>query len=260
MRRWSRRRRRVRSIKRPAFLFLQVGPEPAVLAGRESGLAVSDGACCAWGSVRGRRSGPWDDCNETSSPIAAKTAVAARPNRRRPFGRPTAAAIASGNGGTRPRPAGSNAIRSPAMASSGRAGAGSPGNAAIIRERRWVAAGSDIRDSAIASRQGSRSDRASADMTLSACPCLSWPIEAYRNGSKSRPMLGARAGWAMSSANSICASARSKANEGRGRRLLTLSAERPAGQVRKLPMQRRLVFGARRWRRIRGERRLHGIT
>ena len=86
---------------------------------------------------------------------------------------------------------GKSATKSLAIASSGRAAMGSSCRATIIAVSRAFAFFLDIRARASASCQGSTSDRASAERTLSGCPCRSSPIEAKRNELNSRPIRGA---------------------------------------------------------------------
>jgi hypothetical protein len=98
---------------------------------------------------------------------------------------------------------GRSATSSPAMASTGRPDGGPPGKAAISPLSRAVAWPSVIRARPTASNQGSRSDRASSEMTLSNCPRRSSPTEANKNGSNSRPISGDSAAWVISS-NRFC--------------------------------------------------------
>jgi hypothetical protein len=97
---------------------------------------------------------------------------------------------------------GKSATKSLAIASSGRAAMGSPGKATIIAVSRAFFF-LDMRARAPASSQGSTSDRASAERTLSGCPCRSSPIEAKRNESNSRPIRGAGAACVISSIHSL---------------------------------------------------------
>ena len=98
---------------------------------------------------------------------------------------------------------GSSATNSSAMESAGRFDTGKPGRAAMSRESRAVASSRDNRARPMASSQGSTPDCASAEITVSGCPCRPSPIEANKNGSNSRPMPGASAACVMPSTHSV---------------------------------------------------------
>src|SRR5271168_355519 len=166
------------------------------LAGSLSSAVTGGPSCPPPGSV----------CVEKSNAIAIRHAKTPAASPKRAFGEMTrafggAAGLACEDGAVQ-SVRGRSATNSSAIESTGRFDAGGLGRAAMSRESRSAASSRDNRARPMASSQGSTPDCASAEITVSGCPCRPSPIEANKNGSNSRPMPGASAACVMPSTHS----------------------------------------------------------